>query len=358
MTGDPSSETSDVGLRAHRLLQGAGAAGARAAAHARSRLADFVSDASARLDDQLRALLHHQIAGLIATIEATLREETGRLLLARGERDAAAQLAAEAHNAYARLAAAGRLAEPALVAELIARLRHDLIAERLPLRVGTEDEASLLVRLVDVADGAVSAAAGALLRADSRRREALAMTDVDRSELPAELHQQLVWRVAAAIRGVGGAAIDRALTEAAARVLATYDEGDRAEALSMRLAIAIDARPNELPALLEEAIGDRRLSLVVAVLACASSLSFAQVRALMVEPEDERWWLLLRAIDLDPLTIARLALALAEADPYRAYDDLPALLDAANAVAVGDARAAMATLRLPDDFRMAVEELA
>lgn len=357
MTSGPEPDWRDVDARVARLVEGAALAGRRVAALNRARSANLWGDAAARLDDRMRALLGHHLAGMVTLLERSIRMEATRLLLAQGERAAAARLEGERDTAWTHLTAAGQLGGAALAGELIARLRHDLITERLPVRAGNDDEPSLLVRLSNVADAAVATAARSLLVAETRRREALAMAEVERTDLPAELHQPLVWRVAAAIRGKGGAPVDRALADAALRLLATYDEGDRPEAHAMRLAFAIDARSHELPALLDEAIGDRRLSLVIAVLASAAGLGFDQVRALVVEPGDERWWLLLRAIDLDPLTVARLSLALAQADPHRASDDLPSLLETVNAVTPAHARAALATMRLPRDFCDAIDTL-
>jgi hypothetical protein len=355
MTGQPGTLPRDSASpeSATLLIRSAAMAGAREAARLRARAADWRRDTASRLDDRMRALLDHLLTGMVGEVEARLREDASRMLVSRGDRAGAARLRQARPSAAQRLERAGLLANEPLLAELFARLRQDLIAERLPVRAD-DDEPSLLARLAQVGDPTVAAAARGLLVAESRRREALAMGDVTASDLPAELHQQLVWRVAAALRD-GDTSADRALVEAAGRILAGYDEGERADAQAMRLAFAIDARPQELPALLDEAIGDRRLSLVFAALALSAQVPFDVVRSLAVEPDDERWWLLLRAVDLDPLTMARLALA--SADPRRGDQDLPTLLDAANAVSAEEARAELAVLRLPPDFRAAVDAL-
>ncbi len=351
------SEGRDAACAAEQLVRGATTAERRGAERLRARIADLTTDAAARLDDRIRALLDHQLGGMIDRIELALRERAARLLLTRGDRALAARIRGGGDVAWPRLSEK-RAIDGAIVAELLARLRHDLIAAGLPPGTGEDNVASLLIRLTEIGDARVSAAARALLVADSRRREALDFSPVTGSELPAELHQQLVWRVAAAIREDGAEGLDRALAEAAHRIVAEHDEGERAEAVAMRLALAIDARPEELAALIDEALGDGRLSLIVAVLAQAGQLSFEQVRNMLVEPDDERWWLLLRAVGLDPLTVARIALALTGADSRRYADELPDLLDAVNAVPVDNARAVLAPLRLPADFRAAIEAIA
>ena len=126
----------------------------------------------------------------------------------------------------------------------------------------------------------------------------------------------------------------------------------------MRLAAAMDARPNELAAVLVESIGDRRLSLFVAVLAQALGIAFDQVRAITLDPEGDRLWLALRAIDLDRPTIARIGLALSEADPRRDIESFADALDDIMAIGAEDARAALAPLALNRDFRLALRALA
>lgn len=199
-----------------------------------------------------------------------------------------------------------------------------------------------------------------MLIAESRRRGgeggALAGTD-----LPAELHHKLVWLVAAALRerhaAMAGDAIDtldRALSEAAHRSLAAHDEGDRVEAAAMRLAAAIDAQPRELPEMLNEALGDRRVALFTALIAHALGLRHEIARELVFDPAGDRLWLALRAIDLPRTAIARIGYALSEADPRRDLESFADALDAIMGIAPDTARAALAPLRLDADYRSAM----
>jgi hypothetical protein len=207
----------------------------------------------------------------------------------------------------------------------------------------------LLIRLAAVPDRVVAGAAQALLVADSR----------EEAVLPAELHHRLVWQVAAAIRpDPSDADTDRAIAEAATRSLAAHDEGDRPEAVATRLAAAIDARPDELAPLLLEALGDRRPGLFTAVLAQAVGIDAAQLRTVVLEPEGERLWLALRAAQLDRQTIARIALALADADPRRDIEGFADQLDRIAAVEPAEARLALAPETLDPAFRAAILALA
>lgn len=258
-----------------------------------------------------------------------------------------------------RLSRAGLLRDRQLMDELIAQVRCERIADELPAAAAAREQASLLVRLAEVDDGVVAAAARALLAAEARRRSA-----AEQGLLPAELHHQLLWWVAASIRegqvAAGGEdpAVDRAIVEAAQRSLAAHDEGQRPEAIAMRLASAIDARADELGGLLVDALGDRRLLLFVAVLGRAVDLDFTGARAIVLEPEGDRLWLALRAADLDRQTIARIALALADADPRRDIESFADDLDAIAAIAPEAARSALAPLTLHHDLRLAIDALA
>lgn len=78
----------------------------------------------------------------------------------------------------------------------------------------------------------------------------------------------------------------------------------------------------------------------------------------MLEPEGDRLWLALRAAALGRPTIARIALALADADPRRDIDSFADDLDAIAAVPVEGARSALAPLTLHHDLRMAIDALA
>lgn len=332
----------------------------RAEARLTATIADFFLDADARLDERTRLRLAHVLDGIVGAIEADIRRHAARLLANAGDPAGGEAILRSGGNVVARLTRAELLHDGELMDELVARVRHDLIADALPIAITRPDESSLLVRLAGVPDTVVASAANALLAAESRRRAANETGAISRSELPAELHHRLVWWIAAAIReGVadGGSAGDRAITDAALRSLSAHDEGDRPESVAMRLAGAIDARPEELAALLVEAIGDRRLSLFVAVLAQAIGVAFDQARAITLEPEGDRLWLALRAIDLDRPTIARIGLALSDADPRRDVEAFADALDSIAAVPVNDARGALGSLALHRDFRAAIRAL-
>jgi hypothetical protein len=336
---------------------------ARADARLTGAIADFFLAEEARLDERTRLTLGRVLSGVVQGIETEIRRHAARMLSGRGAEARAEQLLTGHDDVVRRLSRAGLLRDRLLIDELLAQVRCDLIAVRLSPTAATPEQASLLVRLAEVDDGVVAAAARALLTAETRRRAAAEQGGVVTGILPAERHHQLVWWVAAAVReaqvATGGEddEVDRAVVAAAQRNLAAHDEGQRPEAAAVRLAAAIDARPHEVGELLIETLGDRRLLLFIAVLARAVDLDFEGARAITLEPEGDRLWLALRAAGLDRSVIARIALALADADPRRDIEAFADDLDAIVAVSTDAARSALAPLTLHHDLRLAIAAL-
>lgn len=335
---------------------------ARAAARADADLAvaitDFFLIDTARLDERTRHALGETVRGVVGVVEVALRRHAARLLAGRGAPERAEALLTRGPDAMARLLRAGVLRDAELMEELLARVRLSLIAAALPMASAGPDEPSLLARLAGAPDLVVARAAQALLAAENRGRAAWEEGDYASTELPAALHQRLVWWVAAAIREGDEDAVDRAVVEAALRAIASHDEGERVDAVAMRLARAIDPRADELPDLLVEAIGDRRPAFFAALLAHALDMPHDRARALMLDPEGDRLWLALRAVGVDRTAIARIGLALSDADAARDIEALADQLDAIAAVVPADARAALAPLSLHRDYRAAIAALA
>ena len=304
---------------------------------------DFFIDDDARLDDRTRVTLAVTLTAMVAAVEGDVRQHAARSLAAAGE----------GASVYARLLGAGLLRDPALMDELIDRTRLDLLADTLNDADPADHGApSLLALLASSADMRVAAAAGTAMAVEARRRSFFDTGRLSRTELPAELQHRLVWWVAAVVHEqLADANAGPVIADAALRVLGEHDEGDRVEGAATRLAAAIDPQPSELAALLTHAIGDRNVTLFVALLAFALCLDFAVARLLVVAGGDPLW-MMLRAIGLDRATIARIALALG--GDIEAFADQ---LDAIMSVDSTDARAVLAPLALPADFRAAIAAL-
>lgn len=330
-------------------------ADARDATRRAAAIDDFFRDPADRIDDRTRQALDTLFAGIVGGLEADLRDRAARSAIRRGATRAMATLAG-GDAIVARLRDTPAIRGGAAMRMLLARVELDALAARLAPVATTQDGASLLSRLVDCPDAMIAAAAADLFAQEAMRRDGEAPV---RSELPAELHHRLVWHVAAVIRAANPVSPDRdrALADAAWQCIAAHDEGDRVEAAAVRLAAAIDARPEELSALMLETLGDRRPALFVAVLARSAGMDFDQARGLVIDPAGDRLWCALRAIGVERTTMARIGVALAQADPRRDVDALADRIDAIMAVPVADCALALAPLCLDHDFRDAIQAI-
>ena len=315
-------------------------------------IGDLIVPDEHRLDDRLRLAVRTELAGLVASLEADLRREGAQLLASRGEGAAAAALL-DGVEAMPSLVRAGVLRDPELMDELVAEARAALITERLPPGYDDEDgdRPGLLMRLEVDHDIAIASAARALMASDSDGAASA-------RRLPEGLHRRLTWWVAAAIRGeTPGTATDRALAGAAERCLDDTDKGERTAALAARLAAALEPVAADLPRLLIDALHDRQLALFTALLARAVGVDGEVARVVVLDPDGDRLWAMLRWLDLDRPTIARIGWALGEADPRR---DLESFADRLDAIAATDrtaAQAVLAPLSLPRDYREAVRAI-
>jgi hypothetical protein len=357
---DPNVDMSDgaTDRGARTLLAHAASADAAAFRGLATAIDDFFLPESHRLDERTRLGLGRLLRALVETVEGEIRDHGVRQLQVQGETELADALAA-AGGVFAVLSDSGLLRDSELMAELIAQVRQELLADSMPVQAHDDPERpSLINRFVQHPDRVLAQSAMGVLIAESRRRSLPEAGPLPQTDLPAELHHKLVWWVAAALRARVAAedvaALDRVLAEAAQRSLAAHDEGDRVEAAVMRLAVAIDAQPDELPELLNEALGDRRVTLFAGLLAHALGVDYPVARSLALDPASGRLWVALRALDLDRAAIARLGLALTEADPRRDIEAFAETLDTIMAISVEDARSALAGLRLPIDYRAAI----
>jgi hypothetical protein len=364
-----SNECGDMDDGAHwgvtALLARAATADARAEDRLHVAVADFFLDDTARLDDRTRIALAATLGDLIQAVERALRYHAARLLVARDAATLATAIESDDASAFQRLAAAGMLRDPELMRELLGRVRQDLLTDALAGESPEDpDRPSLLPRLTAAPDTVIAGSAAALLTAESRRRIPAAPGQPAATDLPAELHHRVIWWVAAALRDGfvdladdSHVVLDRALVDAALRSIAAHDEGDRLEATALRLASALDPQAQELAVLLVEALADRRLSLFIALLARALGLEYADAREIVLDTDGERLWLVLRALELDRAAIARIGLALCDADPARNVDRFADGIDDIVAVAPATARHALAPLLLHRDYRAALVAL-
>ncbi len=312
----------------------------------------------ARIDDRTAVALHAAMRGAVAAVEAEVRDHAARLLATRGETGLAQQLRG-AGGTYDRVQRAGLFRDGPLFGELLARVRLAHIATALPVAVPEgHDRPTMIARMAQASDRLVAAAAVAMLAAQARRGPSWD-GDVATVDLARPLHQRVAWWVAAALReaipsGESTPLLDAALSESVRRALDPQAELVPLEVAAMRLAQAVDAQGDELPGLLIEAIGDGRLVFFVALLAKASGLAFDRVRDLLIDRDGTRLWAVLRSVDLDRTTIARIGFALAEAEPVRDVEALAEAIDTIMAITPAEARLALAPMALDPDYHAAM----
>ncbi|WHU03457.1 DUF2336 domain-containing protein [Sphingomonas sp. NIBR02145] len=357
MSENPIDMRDGLAVSARELLARAAAAELRAYKGLMVAVDDFFLPEEARLDEHSRAGLAALLRGLVETVEGEIREHAVRLLTGRSETLLVAKLIEPGNSVLARLWNSGLLRDGELMGELIARVRQEMLGAALPMSAPDDPERpSLINRFVQHPDRVVAASAMAVLIAESRRRGSPEVGQFQ-TELPAELHHRLVWWTAAALRERvvdASESLDRVLCDAAQRSLAAYDEGDRLEAAAMRFAAAIDAQPDELPAMLVESLGDRRIVLFIALLGHGMGVPYELARDLVLDPAADRLWLALRALDIGREGVAQVGYALSEADPRRDLEKFADTLDTIAAIAPAEARAALAPLKLDPDYRAAL----
>ncbi len=334
------------------------AAEARAQAELDTAIADLGVIEALRLDDRTRLDIETMAGGLVATIGSILRRHAACLLSDR-DIDGTAVLRPVA-ELMPRLVAAGLLRDRTLMAALVRRARHDQIAAALPLLPTADGTPGLLLRLAGDTDADVAEAALALLGLDGHRREAWERGEAGPVDLPMELHAWLAWRVAAVLRADDGSAavtraVDRALAEATGRLLAGHDDDKTVDVVALGLAMTLDCGANDIVALLVAAIDDRRLDLFTALIAHALDIGMPDMRAIVIDPVGDRLWLALRALSVDRASLARIALALADADQRRDIDGFAVQLDAIAAVPAAEAAAILSPLALPAAFHAAIQ---
>lgn len=305
---------------------------------------DFAIPEALRLDERTRSGIALRIESIITSIEAGLLHAVAPL----GFPGIGPTLPL--------LRRAGLAADAALVGEVLAQVRLDQLAQGLPHHAPRDPaRPSLLGRLAEHPVEALAGAARSLMVAESSARS----PEAGHWQLPRDLHRQLLWWVAAAMREqagtLGGVALDEALCAAVAAEHARFEQRaqDQPEAASCQLVALLAPAPRERAAMLVEALADRRLPLFLALIAQAGGIAFADARALVLDPGAERLLLVLHALAIPRDSLAQIGFLLCDADPGR---DLPALVDALDALDAQDfgaGRDLLARLRLDAGYRAA-----
>jgi len=313
--------------------------------------ADFFLKPGARLTEQERALMTAMLHCLIGDIGDELRAVLPNGLTAAND-DGNLGL-------VDRLFAAKLLDRPALVRLLLRRADEERIAGAANARSGRR-EARVLQGLVSHGDGAVAAAAMALILARGRRRDRFGQCLIHFDDLSAEEARALVQLVCAALRIdlmaiVRAAEADRLLGEAAAQVLASHDPGSSIEILCANLVRLLDEEGDLADELIIGAAMEGEMTFVAQALGRRASINGEQVIAEILSGDARRVMTVLRAAGVSRQVAARLLAGigdlLAISDPVRAMETFDALSDS-------EAEDARSWLTADRSYRDAVDTLA
>ena len=197
---------------------------------------DFFLDPGARLTEQERALMTAMLRCLVGDIADEIRAALPNGATAANDEGNLAIIDA--------LTSARLLDRLGLVRGLLRRADEERMATGAKARIGRRD-ARVIQGLVSHSDGAVAAAAMALIIARGRRRDRFGQCLLHFDDLPREEARALVNSVAAALRAeltprMSKAEADRLLSAATAQLLASHDSGSSLENLTATLVRLLD----------------------------------------------------------------------------------------------------------------------
>jgi hypothetical protein len=197
---------------------------------------DFFLNPAERLTEQERALMTAMLHCLISDIADEIRALLPNFPSAANDQDNLALIDT--------LLSARLLDRAGLVRLLLRRADEERIATGAKIRIGRR-EARVVQGLVSHGDGAVAAAAMALIIARGRRRDRFGQCLLHFDDLPDDEARILVNRIAAALRaelmgGGGKTRADGLLSTSARKLLASHDSGSGVENLTATLVRLLD----------------------------------------------------------------------------------------------------------------------
>ena len=312
--------------------------------------ADFFLDSRSRLSEQERALMTAMLHCLVGDIADELRAA-----LPAGWAAANDESNLDVIDA---LTSARLLDEPALMALLLRRADEERIANGAKARSGRHDP-RILQGLVSHENGAVSAAAMALILSRGRRRDRFGQCLIAFDDLPADSAGVLVQAIAAVLRlelanTRGATAADRELSAAARRVLAGHDATRGIDSLTAQLARLLDEYGGLDDELILAAAHEGESAFVAEAIARRAGLPGAIAADELLSGSPERLMALFRMGGLQRALVAGFLAGIG---------DLVGLSDAGRAIGMFDAMsedevaAARAWLTCDRDYRSALAVL-
>ncbi len=308
---------------------------------------DFFLDPVARLSEQERALMNAMLADLVATMADEIIATLPTGLDAIG---------GEHHDQLlARLSRSGLLDRSHLIALLLRMADEQRLAKTLALRPGSRG-IPLVQRWVADEDGAISAAAMALVLARGRRRDRYGRGRLLFDDLPVEEAVALAHAVAAGLRAPLPAhpAIDRALATAANALVSRHDENERIDALVAALVRLLERAERIDDSLVEDAAAEGEIGILSAILSRRAGIPEASVWAHVVVGGNGRLMRVARLAGLTRLSAARLV---AEFGTLIGIDDPVGELARFDRLPDGAVEDLRGEWRLPETYRVALERL-
>ena len=312
--------------------------------------ADFFLNPANRLTEQERALMTAMLHCLVGDIADELRAALPSGTAAAND---------DGNLAIVETLSAARLLDrPALVRLLLRRADEQRIATAANARSGRR-EARALQGLVSHADGAVAAAAMALILARGRRNDRFGQCLLHFDDLAPEDARALVHMLGAVLRtqmvtALGAAQTDRLLANAAERVLASHDPGNGIEALTAKLVRLLDEEGGLSDELLVAAALEGEMTFIAQSVARRSGVRPGLALDELLCGEERRAMAVLRTASVPRPFAARMLAGIGDLlgipDPGRAIDAFDRLTEDE----VEDARTWLTT---DPDYRRAVTEL-
>ncbi|MES2120804.1 MAG: DUF2336 domain-containing protein [Pseudomonadota bacterium] len=311
---------------------------------------DFFLNSRQRLTEQERALMTAMLHCLVGDIAGEIRARLPAGWTAANDEGNAALVDA--------LIAARLLDHPRLMALLLRRADEERIATGARARTGRR-EARMLQGLVSHEEGAVAAAAMALILARGKRRDRFGQCLVGLDDLDGTTAEELVYAVAAAlVREIGSdkaaGVADAALSEATRDLLDRRDPGRSIDALTATLVRILDEHGALDEGLVLAAANEGEVGLVAQALARAAGISGASALDELLSADPARLMLFLRAAGAQRALAAGLLAAIGDllglGDPGTAIDRFDRISD-------DEAAAARARLASTSAYRRALNAL-
>lgn len=311
--------------------------------------ADFFLNPAERLTEQERALMTAMLHCLVGDIASEIRAALPAGWASANDDDAAIVEA---------LTRAGLLDDPELMGLLLRRADEERIGTAARARSGRR-EARAVQGLVSHHDGAVSAAAMALILARGRRRDRFGQCLAGFDDLPRDTAERLVHAVAAALRpdlasARGAAAADSELASAAGRLLDKQEPGRGIESLTGALVAVLDESGGLTDELLLACGQEGEVGFLAEVLGRRAGIPGTVALDELLSAESGALMALLRLAGFSRELSAGL---LASVGDLLGIDDPGAAIGIFDRMTAEEVKAAASWLAAPADYRAALDAL-